>query len=161
MTIQDPFPPFITNESPSYERASEEFLHPSPPGEADIIALYAQLSEAEENAKQACLQKSELIEDESLALRVRDEASAHSAAREALGALIASMGGSAPRVGECRQILTRTPNENESDDSMTKALSAMRDELAGMYQEAANSPLLDEAKRAALAHVQAAPERDR
>ena len=39
MFEDDPYPPLITPRSPSYERASREFLHPTSTGNPQVIAI--------------------------------------------------------------------------------------------------------------------------
>jgi hypothetical protein len=51
MSDAKPYPPFITSRSPSYERARQERQHPTPAGDAQVVAVLSALAEAEENAK--------------------------------------------------------------------------------------------------------------
>lgn len=148
--------PFISSRSPSYERAREEFLHPSPPGDADIVALLARLSEAEENASQTCSMAAEMITDEKLATEVREDAAAHQARRAALAELIEALGGSAPRPDECREILVNASHalaRARTDLSAMEAMKVMREELSAVYGEAIRNPLLGDQQRAALCRL--------
>src|SRR5688572_11294883 len=98
-------PPLVSDRSPSNARAQREHEQPSPTGDPQVVALLAQLVEAEENARRACATVAERLEDESVADRVRADAATHQARRAALGELIEGLGGSAPRADEVRQLL--------------------------------------------------------
>jgi hypothetical protein len=131
-------------------------MHPAPPGDADIIALFARLSEAEQNASQACSKIAQIVTEEELANRAREDAATHEARRQALGKLIEALGGSAPRLNECREILIRGAEAAASalsDISAMEALKVIRDELGAAYDEAIRCPLLDDKQRASLAQL--------
>jgi len=156
---RDPFPPLISRRSPSYERAWREFPHPTEDQGAETVALLARLSEAEQNASQACAQLAPLLEDDEAAEVVRDVGDLHAARRQALAKLIERCGGSAPTDRECRDILTQTTYETtqaRTAEDAGRALDVLQRELAAEYATARQSPHLDEAQRDALAAL--APE---
>lgn len=154
----DPYPPLISPRSPSYARARREAQNPSPAGGAEVVALVARLSEAEENARQACSKIAEIVKDESLASQVHGAAAIHQAHRETLGELIEALGGSAPRPDECRAILTRGADAvagATSDPAALESLKVTRGELAAAYEEAIRDPLLGDVQRATLSRLAA------
>ncbi len=151
------YPPFISPRSPSYERSIWERKHPSSTGDPQVIVLFARLSEAEQNASEACAKVAGLLMDRTVAARVRDGADVHRARREALAELIEALGGSAPRPEECREFLPHGAQaiaraEYDIDAAMA-ALSVMRTELSAAYVEALGSPCLDDARRASLVEL--------
>jgi hypothetical protein len=156
MSVEDPYPPLMSPRSPSYERARRELLHPSPSGDPAVVALLAQLSEAEDNAGQVCARVLAKLSEGPLATRVQADAATHQARRAALGELITALGGSPPRSDECRKILDRGIEAAARADSQPTAIAAlkiMRDQLSAAYDEAIRSPLLDAAQRASLGQL--------
>ena len=148
MSTKDPYPPLMSLQSPSYERARKEALHPAPVGISQVVAIFAQLSEAEQNAAVACAEVAEMSKDSALANQLRGEATTHEGRRAALGDVIEKLGGSAPRVDECRAILTHgidAVTHAGSDRDALLDLSAMRGELRNLYVESMKSAYLDEA----------------
>ncbi len=160
------YPPLVSPRSPSYERASREFLHPTRSGDPQVIALLSRLSEAEQNASQACASAAHVLRDESFAAHVREHAITHQERQQALARLITSLGGSPPTVDECRDILPQGLDavaNARSDATAKDALSVMREELGAAYGEAIDSPELNAEQRAALtrlapAHAHAQPD---
>jgi hypothetical protein len=157
MAGDDRYPPFMTDRSPSVERARREYEHPSPTGDPSLVAALAEVSEAEQNAVQAFSAVAARLSDPSLADQVRAEAEAHAAHRDALGEQITALGGSPPRPDECRDILTRgleAVDAAGTDAAAMQALATMRAELRALYDRAMAQPAVDEAERAALARLQ-------
>src|SRR5262249_58290403 len=107
-------PPLISSRSPSYERARREHAHPSPPGNEAAVALLGRLVEAEHDAAAA-----------TRAAGRPDAAAEHEARAGSLGALIADLGGSAPRPEESRDILVHGTRETESAADPAAALPAI------------------------------------
>ncbi|HEX7476635.1 MAG TPA: hypothetical protein VF331_02395 [Polyangiales bacterium] len=152
-----PYPPFISPRSPSYERSIWERKHPTFTGDPEVIALFARLSEAEENAREACAKVAQRLTDDIVGAQVRDGAEMHRTRRAALAELIEALGGSAPRLEECRELLPHAAQaiasaEYDSRAAMT-ALGVMRTELSAAYAEAFRSPCLDAAQRASLVEL--------
>lgn len=153
MSPERPPSMLISARSPSVARAQEEFDHPSPTGDPQVVALLARLSEAEENAGRACSKAAERLVDPSLVAQVQGENAMHQAHRASLGAQIEALGGSPPTTGECRQILTQGADAvdgAESEPAAMEALRVMRGELSAAYSEAIGDPHLDDALRATL-----------
>ena len=149
----DPYPPLISPRSPSYERAWREFPQPSDEANAELVALVARLSEAEQNAGSLCASMAARLDDDELAEVLRDRSDLHQARRQALGKLIERFGGSPPTDAECRTILTRTSDAADPADStadVERALEILRDELGGEYRAALAHERLEEAQRSAL-----------
>jgi hypothetical protein len=150
----DPLPPLISPRSPSYERARRELAHPSPAGDADVIAVLGQLVEAEHGASRACQAAAQATRDPALAARIAAAAAEHQARLAALGELVTGLGGSPPRPEESREILTHGADEVSratSDEGIVAALRAMREELGVLYAAAAADGRIDAARRSALA----------
>jgi hypothetical protein len=149
-TDEKPYPPFITERSPSVARGREEYLHPTPSGGAQAVAVLAQLSEAEDNARQICLRVADELTDPGRATEVRDQAAMHGAKCEGLAARIDDLGGVAPRPNERRGILAHGPESvvrGESDTATEAALTRMGEELRDQYSTALACAELDEALR--------------
>jgi len=151
------YPPFISPRSPSYERATWARKHPTSTGDGDpqVIALFSRLSEAEQNAAEACTRVAQMLADSTVATQVREAAEIHRARRQTLVELIGELGGSAPRPSECKEILPHAEQaiarvEYDARAAM-EALRAMQRELSDAYAEALRSPCLDDAQRASLA----------
>ena len=144
-------PPLVPERSLSNERALDQATDA---GGADAIAMLAQLSEAEENARKAYATVAEMVTFEAAANLARDAAAEHETRRLALGALVESLGGLAPRRDQCREILSHGTEELARATTETEGLAALellRDELAITYSQALESTVLDEAQRAAVA----------
>ena len=153
MSPARPHSKLISSRSPSMARAQEEFAHPSPTGDPEVVALLARLSEAEQNAGRACTEAAEKLEDPSLVAQVLGEVATHEAHRASLGAQIEALGGSAPTTAECRQILPRGADAvaaSATGPATMKALRIMQDELGAAYAEALGNPRLDDVQRATL-----------
>jgi hypothetical protein len=151
---QDAYPPLISPRSPSYERAWREFPQPGDTALAELVALFARLSEAEQNASSLCNRMLPALGDAELADVVRDHAGLHAARREALGKLIGRLGGSPPTDAECRVILSDASDAAQhvlSSADATRVLTQMRRELGAEYDAALQNPRLDETQRSALA----------
>jgi hypothetical protein len=154
------YPPLISHSSPSYERAWHEFAQPVAGGSAESVALLARLSEAEQNASQACLRAAQIVTTGPLGPTLLEHADIHEGRRAALAKLIEKLGGSAPTVAECRLILPAGSDALDRADSARSAVDAlklMRDELSAEYSAAIDGDQLDAAQRGALAGL--APER--
>ena len=150
------YPPLISPESPSYERAWHELAHPSSAGDPAVIALLSRLSEAEQNAAQVCSTLPAALGDDPLVAVLQDRAAVHTARRQALGKLIEQIGGSAPTDAECRDILVRACDEAghaESTADAKRVLKVLRAELRGEYDAGLQSKQLDPAQRGALANL--------
>lgn len=159
MFEDDPYPPLITPRSPSYERASREFLHPSSTGSPQVIATIARLCEAEQNASEVCTSVAQMASDEAFATQMQERASTHRARRQALSELIGNLGGSAPTNEETRQILVGAIDalDRAADERAAKqVLRLMRGELRSEYDAAIASSELSGQQRASL--KQLAPE---
>lgn len=151
MSLDQDYPPLVTERSPSNERSLDQATDA---GGADAIALLAQLSEAEENSRKAYATVAEMVTFEAASNLARDAAAEHEARRLALGALIESLGGLAPRRDQCREVLTHGTEAVARASTETEGLAALellRDELAITYSQALESSVLDEAQRAAVA----------
>lgn len=156
MPADKPYPPFVTNQSPSNARGRAEYTHPTPSGDAQVVAIYARLSEAEENARSVCATVADLLADRARAEQVLDEAAEHQSHRDALGELIHALGGSAPRAEECRKILLHGPESvarGSSDLESLAVLALTRAELRAEYDQASTSAELDDGSRVALARL--------
>jgi hypothetical protein len=159
MFDDDPYPPLITPRSPSYERASREFLNPTTTGDPQVIAILARLCEAEHNASEVCMGVARIVASEALATQMRERAGTHHDRKQALGELIVNLGGSAPTPEECRQILVQAIDalDRASDDAAAKqVLRVMRAELRSEYDAAIASPEVSEHRRESLSQL--APE---
>jgi hypothetical protein len=159
MFEDDPYPPLITPRSPSYERASNEFLHPTSTGNPQVIAIISRLCEAEQNASSVCALVARIVSDEALTTQMAERAGTHQARKQALAELITKLGGSAPTPEECRQILVQAIDalDRASDEPAAKnVLRVMRAELSAEYNAAIASPELSDRQRASL--TQLAPE---
>lgn len=157
---QKPYPPFITDRSPSTARGRQEYLHPSASGSAQAVAVLAQLSEAEDNARRICLRVAEELKDRALAQKVCDQAAAHGAKREGLVSCIEALGGVAPDPDECRAILAHGPESivrGVSDTATRAALTRMHDELRAQYVDALACAELDDEQRSLVANFAPAP----
>jgi hypothetical protein len=152
----DRFPPFITSESPSYERASEAFRHPAFESSAELTAAFNFLCEVEQNATAAYQRAAKRVGNEALAARLSSQARAHEERRAALAAEVVRLGGSPPRDEECRALLLNGALEIEdlpndaSDDAVEEILQAMGEELEGLYEKVRARPGLTGSQRDAL-----------
>lgn len=156
MTDDKPYPRFVTNRSPSFERAQAEHEHPTPSGDAQAVAVLARLFEAEDEARRACVRVATMMEDESLAEDVRNSATEHAARSLTLGDAIRALGGAVPRPEEGRGTLMHGPDSmlrGASDRETLQALAPMRDELVAAYENALGTQELDDQQRAALAQL--------
>jgi hypothetical protein len=156
MAREGTFPPLISPRSPSYARARRELANPSPAGDAQVVAVLARLAELEENAARATRKGAEVAKDPTLAAQLREAALLHDARRQDMAELIATLGGSAPRTDESRDLLTHdaaSVGRAVEDDQVREELHAMRDELVAAYGEAVASPELDDKQRSALAQL--------
>ena len=157
---RETYPPLISPGSPSYERAWREFPHPSEKHVAEIVALLARLSEAEQNASRTCTHLAQVVEDDELGGVLRDLAELHTARRHALGKLIERFGGSPPTDRECRTILTRTSDAAEvvrTSAAAERVITQMHEELGAEYTAALKNERLDDGQRAALAALAPVP----
>jgi len=156
MLEDDPYPPLITPRSPSYERASREFLHPTSTGNPQVIAIIARLCEAEQNASGVCASVARIVSDEAFATQMRERAGTHQARKQALAELIENLGGAAPTAEEGRQILVQAIDALESASSELAAkqvLRVMRGELRSEYDAAIATPDLSDRQRASLTQL--------
>lgn len=156
----DSYPPLVSPRSPSYERAWAYFSRPAAHSDPQLIAQLAQLSEAEQNASQACSMVTTMLGNDPFADIVRDHAGLHEARNQALGKMIERLGGSAPRVGECRELLTdglAAVARADSKATARQALKIVRDELRAMYDAAIESGSFDAEQREALSTLAPAP----
>jgi len=154
------YPPLISPRSPSYERGWREFLHPTATDPPQVIALLGRLSEAEHNASQICLTAASVLSDPRAQSRVRDDALMHQERRHALENLIEALGGSAPTISECREILASGLDAvalARSDGAARQALHTMRRRLSDEYEDAMRSPEINESQRAALRDLAPVP----
>ena len=159
MSPEDDSPPLITSRSPSYERAREERLHPSPTGDPHVVAFLARLVEAEENARAAYQAAATQARDAALAERLGDAAGAHAERARVLGERIQELGGAPPRPDEARAILAHDAESvaRAGDDAaLVAALRATRADLQAVHAEAAGVPGWDPARTAGLPALPAA-----
>jgi hypothetical protein len=155
MTDNDDLP-LVSARSPSYERSREELRHPSPAGEAEVVALLSQLSEAEENAGRTCRSVASYLTDAERAKAVLLQADGHDAHRASLGQLISALGGSAPTPAECREILSATLDAARYarlPEEAQPVLDTLQKELRAVYADAQTNPLLSATQRAELARI--------
>ncbi len=155
---QDDLPPLISSRSPSYERARRELKNPSPTGDPIVVALLNHLVEAEHDAARAHRVAAEALASANAALadRLREQASGHEARGQGLGELVGSLGGSPPREGESRDVLTHGARELErltDEPAIVAALGSLRTELAAAYNQAAQDERVPAAQRASLAQL--------
>lgn len=153
-------PPLISPRSPSYERAWREFPQPSDARVAEIVALLARLSEAEQNAASICLHMAAALSEDELADVVHDMGTLHAARRQALGKLIERFGGSPPTDSECRMILPQASDAAElvqTSADAERVVTLLRKQLAEQYDEALRTKCLDDAQRAAVAALAPIP----
>ncbi len=143
-TSDDSTPPLVTPRSPSYERARQEHEHPSPPGDAQVIAVLSRLIEAQVGVAQALR-----------AADAEDEATQHEGRARALGQMIEALGGSPPRPGELRSILRHDAGEVEraSPEQRHEILRELRDELAAEVGQALADEALSDAQRDLLRKI--------
>jgi len=153
----------MTPRSPSYERARHELAHPSPVGDAGLVALLDELIESEEDARRACNAGLAAVTDPVVADTLRAASTAHAERRDALGGLVTALGGSPPRPDECRELLAHGASEvtgwaiegpmRSVKDAVLATLAAMRSELKARYRAAIDDPMLDASRRAALGQL--------
>jgi hypothetical protein len=110
--------PLITPRSPSYERAREEEKHPSPPGDAQVIAVLGRLVEAEHEATRAWTDEG-----------AKEELRRQGARLSRLSEMITRLGGSPPRPEEGRSLL-----------AAGKTAGALAEEYRRAQADAALSP---------------------
>jgi hypothetical protein len=153
----DPYPPLMSPRSPSYARARREFEHPSPTGDPNLVAALARLSELEENARRGCLTAAQTVDDPELAVALRLAGEDHDERRRAIGEMVVELGGSAPRIEECRGLLAHNAEtiERAARASGTRGICAelrdMRNELASAYREVSGESGWSDAQRTGLA----------
>lgn len=153
-THDETYPPLISPESPSYERAWREFAQPVSERDAEVTALLSRLSEAEQNAARVCIELLAAVEDESLVDVLRDRGAVHAARRQGLAKLIERIGGSAPTDAETRDILVEACDaapHATSDADAKRVVRTLRSELHAEYAAALQNPHLTQAQRSALA----------
>ena len=144
MDTPKPFPPLISDRSPSYERARAERANPSPTADPIVVATLARLFELEEEAAQAYLAAAEAsASDEALALQLQGSAEAHAQARTALGERLEALGAAPPREGECRPLLAHGAEAvKRAPDAAARAaeLRALEHELSAAHAAAPPVP---------------------
>ncbi|MFM2418518.1 MAG: hypothetical protein RL385_3241 [Pseudomonadota bacterium] len=148
--------PLVSARSPSYERSREELRHPSPAGQAEVVALLSQLSEAEENAGRVCRSVAAYLTDAKRVKEVLSLADGHDTHRASLGQLVGALGGSAPTAAECREILSATLDAARYarlPEDTEVVLGTLQKELHAVHSEAQRSPLLSAAQRAELGRM--------
>ncbi|MFM2421139.1 MAG: hypothetical protein RL385_5862 [Pseudomonadota bacterium] len=148
--------PLVSARSPSCERSREALRHPSPAGEAEVVALLSQLSEAEENASRTCRSVAAYLTDAKRVKAVLSLADGHDELRASLGQRISALGGSAPTSAECREILGATLDAARYarlPEDAEVVLGTLQKELRAVYTEAKRSPLLSDTQRAELGRM--------
>jgi uncharacterized protein (TIGR02284 family) len=150
MAPDDKDPPLVSPRSPSYERAREELANPSPPGEAQVVAMLNGLVEAEHEAERACREAAHAAKDRGLAIGLRLHIAEHAGRAQALSEMVTALGGSPPRADEVQPTHAAEVGRATSDAQMQEVLDKMRTDLRAAYDRALADPSLGPTHREAI-----------
>jgi hypothetical protein len=118
-----------------------------------VVAVLSRLVELEHGAVFACAGAADLMTSPELRTRLKQDAALHRERQSALADLVSELGGSAPRDAEARDLLAHDAAavaRSASAEAVLEVLQAMRQELTLAYAQAATTPGLSEAQRAAI-----------
>lgn len=163
--------PLISERSPSYARARQEWAHPSPATDPEQIAVLNRLVEAAHQAGEVCTAAARAlgagpgtapgaVAGAHTAGEIMIEMGAHHEAQvNALANAIAELGAAAPRPEQREHVLARDPADIEymqDPAAILAAVAATEDELCARYAEALARPGMPAPAKEVLArHVDA------